>query len=147
MRCYENKCCLGLRGLSDYTILKGELVLPDKKVCDCIIFHDDIVPHVVLVELKRGLVRPGHVQEKFKNTLEWLLKTEEQFHDHTDYRVVLLLLYGRGISKSDHSVLRAHSFKLKGKKYSLQVLPCSTQLADLYARMTIRGHDHRRGSA
>lgn len=75
-RCSENKCCLGLRGLSDYTILKGELVLPNKKACDCIIFHDGLVPHVVLVELKRGLVRSGHVEEKFKNTLEWLSKTE-----------------------------------------------------------------------
>ena len=39
--CSENNCCLGLRGLSNCTILKGEIVLPDKKACDCIIFHNE----------------------------------------------------------------------------------------------------------
>ena len=84
-RCSENNCCLGLSGLSNYTILKGESILPDEKVCDCIIFHDDAVPHIVIVELKRGLVRSGQVQEKFENTLELVSKIKEELGGLADY--------------------------------------------------------------
>ena len=143
-RCSENNCCLGLRGLSGYTILKGEGVVPDKKVCDCIIFHDGAMPHIVIVELKRGLVRSGQIKEKFKNTLEWVSKTAE-LPDRADCRIVLLLLHGRGISKSSHAELRAHAFKSRGRRHSLQILPCNSQLADLYGRTTPRNRTPRRG--
>lgn len=138
-RCSENNCCLGLRGISNYTILKGESILPDEKVCDCIIFHDDAVPHIVIVELKRGLVRSGQVQEKFKNTLELVSKIREQVGGLADYRIVLLLLHGRGIPKSAHVDLRACTFKSRGRRHSLQILPCNAQLADLYMRTMPRG--------
>lgn len=143
-RCSENNCCLGLRGLSNYTILKGESILPDEKVCDCIIFHDDAVPHIVIVELKRGLVRSGQVQEKFENTLELVSKIKEELGGLADYRIVLLLLHGRRIPKSAHVDLRAYTFKSRGKRHSLQILPCNAQLADLYIRTTPRGRGPRR---
>lgn len=138
-RCSENNCCLGLQGISNYKILKGEIVLPNKKACDCIIFHDTAVPHVVLVELKRGLVKPGQIEEKFKNTLEWVSMNDERVCGRTDCRVVLLLLHGRGISKSDHATLRSHMFEMRGRRHILQVLPCNTQPVDLYKRTTLRG--------
>lgn len=146
-RCSENNCCLGLRGLSDYIILKGESILPRTKVCDCIIFHNLEVPTVILVELKRGLVHPGEIEEKFKNTLEWVSRTDKILPSLSDCQVVLVLLHGRGISKSDNAALRALPFRSKGKKHPLQVLPCSAQLADLYGRMTMRGRPLHGGHA
>lgn len=136
-RCSENNCCLGLRGLSDYVILKGESILPRTKVCDCIIFHNLEAPHVILVELKRGLVHPREIEEKFKNALEWVSKIDVRLQSLADYQVVLVLLHGRGISKSDNAALRALPFKSKGRKHPLQILSCNAQLADLYGRMTM----------
>lgn len=145
-RCAENNCCLGLRGLSNYIILKGENILPDKKACDCIVFHDGAVPHIVVVELKRGLVGSGQIQEKFENTLSWLSKVEEEFCARGDCRIILLLLHGRGISKAAHVDLRAHVFKSsKGRRHSLQILPCNAQVADLYGRTSPGGGNPRHG--
>lgn len=142
-RCSENNCCLRMRGLSNFVILKGESVLPDTKVCDCIIFHDVSIPHLIIVELKRGHVHPSEIKEKFTNTLNWISYTEKQLCSLDDYRVVLLLLHGRGISKSDNASLRAHTFRFKGKRHSLQIMSCHVQLADLYERMTRRGNRPR----
>ena len=145
-RCAENNCCLGLHGLSNYIILKGENILPDKKACDCVIFHDSAVPHIVIVELKRGRVKSGQIQEKFESTLNWLSKIEEELCARVDCKIILLLLHGRGISKAAHVDLRAHAFKSsKGRRHSLQILPCNAQLADLYGRTVPRGGNSRRG--
>ena len=41
-RCSERNCKLGLNGLSNYIILKGERVCQNRKICDCIIFAEGI---------------------------------------------------------------------------------------------------------
>ena len=111
-RCSERGCCLGLRGMSGCIVVKGEKVLPNKKACDCIIFHGLPVPRVVLVELKSGFVNSGQIEEKFENTLEWMLGSAEGILGRPDYRIGLLLLYGRGISKSYYSMLRSWAFRV-----------------------------------
>ena len=112
--------------------------MPNKKACDCIILHDVESPHIVIVELKRGLVHPSEVKEKFTNTLDWLSKTKERFRGLAGYRIVLVLSHGRGISKSGNAALCEHRFKIEGKKHSLQIMSCNTQLASLYERMALR---------
>lgn len=134
-RCSERSCCLGLRGISRHVVLRGESVAPGRKMCDCIVLHDAAVPRIVFVELKSGLFHIGQVLEKFTNALDWLSGAEESIFGKGDYRVTLPLLHKRRISKTYHSTLRNHRFRLGGRKHSLRVLRCGEQLATLYERM------------
>ena len=93
-------------------------------MCDCIVLHDAAVPRIVFVELKSGLFHIGQVLEKFTNALDWLSGAEESIFGKGDYRVTLLLLHKRRISKTYHSTLRNHRFRLGGRKHSLRVLRC-----------------------
>lgn len=126
---------MGLQGISNYTILRGESVVSSGRMCDCVIFHDTVVPRIVFVELKSGLFRTGQVIEKFTNALEWLSSVKKEVFGAGDYKITLLLLHKRHGPRTEYSTLRKHPFRQGGRKHSLQVQPCSTQLATLYKKM------------
>ena len=137
-RCSERRCCLGLYGIRGCVILRGEDVASGKKMCDCIVFHDAAVPRVVLVELKSGLFHTMQVVEKFTNALEWLSSVEGEIFGSDDYRITLLLLHKRRVPRTYHSILRSYPFRLGGRRHSLRVLRCNTQLSELYKKMSLR---------
>lgn len=134
-RCSEHNCCLGLQGIADYTVLRGESVVSGGKMCDCVIFHDTVVPRILFVELKSGLFRTGQVVEKFTNALDWLSSVKKDVFGRVDYKVTLLLLHKRRVPRPQYSALRKYPFRQGGRRHSLRVLPCSAQLAALYKKM------------
>lgn len=137
-RCAEKNCCLGLQGISNCTVLRGEGVASGRKMCDCVVLHDAAVPRVVFVELKSGLFRTGQVVEKFANALDWLSSVEKEIFGEVDYRVTLVLMHKRRVPRASYSALRSYPFRQSGRRYSLRVLPCNAQLAALYKKMSLQ---------
>lgn len=134
-RCSEQGCCLGLQGISNYTMLRGEGVVSSGRMCDCVILHDTVVPRIVFVELKSGLFRTGQIIEKFTNALDWFSSVKKEIFGVVDYKVTLLLLHKRRIPRMEYSTLRNHPFRQGGRRHSLQMLPCNAQLSTLYKKM------------
>ena len=48
-----------MTGISNYAVLKGEDVVKDNKVCDCILIHDTDPPRVLLIDPKSGNIKIG----------------------------------------------------------------------------------------
>ena len=130
--CCERRCKLGMAGISNYVILKGEKAMPGQKTCDCIVIHDTSPPRIVFVELKSGGVKSMQVIEKFSNALEFF--SHNVIKDRA-YSITMLLLVKRRLPKAFYTVIRNHGFKLKGKKHYIITLPCGKKLADVYKEL------------
>ena len=143
--CRDQGCGLGLGGLSDYIVLKGEDVLRGKKMCDCIIIHAVSPPRVVLVELKSGGVKQGQTLEKFSNAVDFLAQTEQDLFAGARYGVIMLLLIKRRKRKSFYAMWRTRQFVTGGKKRSVMTMPCGTRLADIYSMLSRAGDRARTG--
>ena len=134
-RCCERNCRLGLAGLSNCVVLKGEKIAKDRKMCDCIVIHSVSPPRIILVELKSGGVRAEHVIEKFENALQFLSQAEHNLHGNQVYNVNMLLLIKRRLPRTFYTRLRAQKFNMKGKKHSIMTLRCGAGLVDLYTEL------------
>ena len=130
--CCERRCKLGLVGISNYIILKGEKAMPGQKTCDCVVIHGTSPPRIVFVELKSGGVKSKQVIDKFSNALEFF--SHNVIKDRA-YDISMLLLVKRRLPKTFYTVIREHGFKLKGKKYYIITLPCGKELADVYKEL------------
>jgi hypothetical protein len=69
-RCCEAGCELGLAELPLYVLLKGEKLVTDRKMCDCVIFVDKRPVLTALVELRSKTTHVDVVIEKLANAHE-----------------------------------------------------------------------------
>ena len=133
--CCERKCKLGLVGISDFAVLKGEKVVKKQKICDCIIIQNTTPPRIVLVELKSGGVKPNQVINKFSNALQLISEFNSVLFNNQECRVMMLLLVKRRLSKTLRTIIRSHGFKLKGKRHFIITSHCGRELADVYKEL------------
>lgn len=133
-KCCEKNCKLGLEGIFNYVVMKGEKVTR-QKICDCIIVHDASPPRIILVELKSGGVRFEQVIEKFTNGLHLMLQFDRAIFGNRRYNVNMLLLVKRRLPRTFYSRIRSHKFKLRGEKYSIMTLRCGEDLVDMYKKL------------
>lgn len=73
-------------------ILKGEIVDPRNKMCDCLVFRSD--GKIVLVELKSTVQHAQKIAEKFKKSITASLNIASEAGSRPN-RVVLVLLAKR----------------------------------------------------
>ena len=66
-KCAEQGCKLRAMSGSKFLILKGEIVDPHNKMCDCLVFGGD--GEIVLVELKNTIQHANDILEKFRNSI------------------------------------------------------------------------------
>lgn len=130
--CCEHGCRLGLAGISNYAVLKGEDVVKDGKVCDCIMIHDTDPPRVLLIELKSGNIKIGQVIEKFLGGIDIIPQVERYILGNKRYQISLLVLTKRRMRKSFYKFWRSHRLKINGKRHSVQILKCGVELASVY---------------
>ena len=133
--CCERKCKLGLVGISNFVVLKGEKVVKKQNNCDYIIIQNTTPPQIVLVELKSGGVKHDQVIKKFSNTLQWISEFNSVRFNNQEYRVTMLLLVKRRLSKTLRTIIRSHGFKLKGKRHFIITSHCGLELADVYKEL------------
>ena len=127
--CKDSGCCLNMHKMSDYMMLKGELVSPDQKMCDCIIFHSS--KKVIHVELKSKSLDPGQIIDQFTNAGQksWLILASL---DSTDrFEPVFILLAKKYQNHSAVDMLRRKKIKIQGNRYSIRLEHCGDLLRNL----------------
>ena len=137
--CCERGCRLVLGGITDCVVLKGEDIVGDRRICDCVIIHAGIPLRVLLVELKSGGAKPSQIFEKFSNAADLVSQMGRRLFDGEEYDVGILLLVGRRRRQSLYDTCRTREFVVGGKKHAVQVLPCGTHLADVYKTLAEKG--------
>ena len=129
---------MGLAGLSGYVVLKGEQVVKNRKICDCIIVHNASPPRIILVELKGRGAKHRQAVEKFSNAVDALSRIERGPFSSGKHSVSILLLIKKRRRRSFYRMWGNDPLAIGGKKHSVQILPCGAELADVY-KMLARG--------
>ena len=130
--CCERGCKLGLTGIFNYVVIKGEDVAKNSRACDCIIIHGTDPPSVSLVELKSGNVKNTQVMEKFLSSADIIPRVVRDVFGSKKYKLGLLLLVKHRKRQSFYRFWRTQKFKIMGERYSMQILPCGSELASTY---------------
>lgn len=130
--CCERGCRLGLTGIFNYVVIKGEDVSKNNRACDCIVIHGADPLRVTLVELKSGNVKNTQVMEKFLSSADIIPRLKRDVFGSKKYKLQLLLLIKHRKRRSFYRFWRTHKFKIMGERCSLRVLPCGSKLADTY---------------
>jgi len=128
-RCSETGCELRLNNLTRYIVLKGENICRDEKICDCIIFLEDIL--IALVELKSRTAKAGSVVEKLTNGSLVAINILESYLDKTIrlnfYHIVLCKRW----RVSEYRVITSRKISIRGKTYDIIAKRCGVSLSEL----------------
>ena len=133
-RCEEHGCSLGLEGLPERVVLKGELVPHQGRICDGLVFVAVEERGVALaaVELKSGSYYPEEVLEQLQNgaTAGSGIASEQQV---TISRFLAVLLHRRGSrgSTAEFRHLRRAEIEFGGRKQRVTIEQCGACLSEL----------------
>lgn len=133
-RCSENRCTLGLAGLRERVILKGDDIHQDRKMCDCIVSIVDDSIIVGIVELKSKTVHASEIMDKLANSSEVALKIIEKYaanHIKPEFHhLVLSLSQPRGIELKKIK----KGIRVRGKKHEIISRRCGTSFSDVISK-------------
>ena len=117
-KCAEQGCRLGTRSGSEFLILKGEIVDPSSKMCDCLVFRSD--GKIVLVELKNTIQHVGKIVEKFESSITASLNIASETDSKVSCVVLVLLTnrYRRALERA-----RIRSARLRRGKNVYEIMP------------------------
>jgi len=133
-RCQEAGCELKLSNLTNYIVLKGELLYKDKKMADCIIFVKcDSKIAVGIIELKSKTVHVKEVIEKLTNSLEVTLKILEDLSCNFQYSIYLIVL-SKKWDHSEYRIITSKKIKLHGKSYLILPKKCNDSFSLILKR-------------
>ncbi len=124
--CTENKCKLHVDTGKNFVILKGELLVnQSKKICDCIIFHDD--EKIALVELKSHNLDVTDIIEKLTNAGKESssIATSHGANDPLFFVILLAKSYKNYVI---HDKIQKATVKIQGKSYSILAKKCGDSL-------------------
>ena len=126
----DEHCRISMGRRPRAVILKGECIdLKNvQKMCDCVIFRDDL--KIVLVELKGKNIEPGPIHEKLANAARAALKIWSEVSDKTP--TLFFVLAAK--SYADHmAYLRiSHDrIAIDGQKYAIRTAKCGCQMAEI----------------
>ena len=148
-RCNDQGCCVGLEGIKDRIIIKGEQLTlqafgKEKKSCDCFIFTINEMLVVSLVELKSQTPKFDDLQEKFDNSVT---ATELILRNHKNYWVVPILLARSFSSKpSNNPTARRLTVKIRGRNKPIVYGKCGKQLIDIITRQSAKAAAKKQSS-
>ncbi len=129
-KCEEKGCNLRLNNLTNFTILKGEKICTDCKVCDCLIFIGSSCRIVSLVELKSKKPDASEVVEKLTNGSDAALNILKEYTSNglawKFYHIMLSKSIG---SPSELKVLKRNKIKVVGKKHLIIRGRCKDSLS------------------
>jgi len=126
-RCAEQHCELRLDGLSNYVVLKGEQVCPDRRMCDCIIFvATESGVTIGIVELKSKTAHASEVIEKLTNASESALEILDGCGVRTAKPEFWHLVLSKRWDASEYRVITNRKIIVGGKKYPVIPKRCGT---------------------
>ena len=102
-KCRDSGCGLQINKKGDFVILKGEKIVPESKICDCIIFRND--KKIIIAELKSTSIRVNDVIEKFSNSGKKAREIAADLNNN-DTRMYFVLLAKKYGSNSSTRLLK-----------------------------------------
>ena len=138
-RCCEKGCKIGLDGIRQRIIFKGEeaayyLLDKEKSACDCLIFTMGDVLVIAVVELK-GKSPKIELQKKFQNSIKTVEIILNKQRINSGYKIIpILLAKTYQSSPANNPAARKLTVTIKGQSKSISYGKCRKQLADVIAK-------------
>ncbi len=133
-QCREGKCSLGLDSVGEFVMLKGELVRPNKAMCDCIVFLVAPPPMVVLAELKAKTVHAREVGRKLRNAARAVADIITGCPSFGVRPRLLPLTLANRWTRSELKVLELESVTFAGKSHPIGHHHCGDRLSDILGK-------------
>lgn len=126
----DEGCRIGMGRRPRAVILKGERIdfKNVQKMCDCVIFRDDL--KIVLVELKGKNIEPWSIHEKLDNAARAALKIWSKVSDKTP----TLFFVVAAKSYPDHMAylrLSRDRIVIDGQKHAIRTVKCGCKMAEI----------------
>lgn len=134
-RCRDQGCRIGCAKLPRHAILKGEILVADRPMCDCVIVIDSSPVVVALVELRSRSVDATKVVKKLQNATAVATQIMARI-GLTDY-VLAHMVLARGWRTSEYRVLTSNSVAHLGRHYHILPRRCGCELNDV---LKVFGH-------
>ncbi len=138
-RCSEKGtgCKLKLNASYEHSIIKGEKICNDRKICDCIIFVNyDNTLLIGIVELKSKHIDASDIKEKLTNGSEIALKILEECPDTCNtsefYPIVLAKGWGRA---SKHAMIRDAKIQFGSERRRIITKKCGDSFLDIISQL------------
>lgn len=130
-RCCEARCELKLGGIRSLVLLKGELVLSDRKMCDCILFvvRDGLA--VALAELKSKTAHAREIVEKLENASKAALDILAGCVPALAKPRLVFLVLAKSWHRSELKVLTGHGVSAGGTRYPVLPKKCGASLSQV----------------
>jgi len=135
--CRDEGCSLTTDGIPAHVILKGEALLDDWKMCDCIIFISRQPLLIVMAELKSKTVSVTSVMEKLTNATDFVQVVMGHLKVQ-DYSLVHVVL-ARRWDTSEYRVLTCRRVQCGGKRHPVIPRRCGDRLAAVLQGVGIEG--------
>jgi hypothetical protein len=140
-RCSERGCTLGLGGLGNHLVLKGEELCPDRQsrrlpMCDCIIFVADGSIIIGIVELKSKTADPGQIEKKLANSSRIALDILGKYLDSRIEPVLYHIVLCKGWRTAEHRAITSRKIKVRGRseKYNIITDHCGVSLSTVISK-------------
>jgi hypothetical protein len=134
-QCREGRCKLGLEAVPAFVLLKGELVRPNERMCDCIIFLGSPSPAVVLAELKGRTVHAREVGEKLRNAAKAVADIIGECPSFGAQLGFLPITLAKQWTRSELKALGMESVMFAGVKHDIRHARCGARLSDLLKKI------------
>lgn len=126
----DEGCRISMRRRPRTVILKGERIDfgNAQKMCDCMIFRDDL--KIVLVELKGKNLEPRSIHEKLDNAARAALKIWSEVSDKSP----TLFFVVAAKSYADHMAylrISRDRITINGKEHSIRTAKCGCKMAEI----------------
>jgi hypothetical protein len=134
--CSDAGCKLKLSDLKDYVVLKGEAVFKDQPVCDCIIFVNNAISLVGVVELKSKTVDVSKVRQQLTNGLKFAIEVVKKYGVNPEQFRYYVIVMAKKWRKSELDVIKSKSRRIEfqGKKYPILTKRCGISFSYIVSR-------------
>lgn len=130
--CSEMGCELSCGGLTEFVVLKGELVASDRRMCDCLVFVAARPIVIGVAELKSRVAHANEVMEKLCNGSTVAVNILRRYTQGHDYRLCHVVL-SRRWNVPEYRVITGRWIFVGGKRYPVLAKRCGFSLRDAIA--------------
>jgi hypothetical protein len=118
--CREGGCRLDIDITHHRIILKGEKLCPNQRICDNIIFVENNVIEIILVEFKSRNVNVREVEEKLETCSRKALSVFGEFYGNTSFSLCHIVI-SRSWRPHEYRILKSRRLTIEGKRYSISI--------------------------
>lgn len=136
--CDDNGCTLRLNDLNDYIIMKGERICIDRKMCDCIIFKNNNIIIIGIVELKSKNPHVNDIEEKLNNSSAKAIEIFEQYCERNIKFELCHIVLAKRWKPPEYDLIKSKKIRIRGKRYDIIPKKCGDSFSTLISSLLFR---------